>query len=171
MELLIVRHAIAFERNARRWPDDGERPLSPRGLTRARRAAAGLQRLAVRPTRVLASPLVRTRQTATILTQLAGWPRATDCALLLPGAAPEALLEELARLRDRRIALVGHQPDLGRLLALCLSGSTSDAAFELRKMGVALVAFRGTARAGRGELHWLAPPRLLRAAGGPLLRR
>jgi phosphohistidine phosphatase SixA len=30
MELLIVRHAIAFERNTRRWPDDAERPLSDR---------------------------------------------------------------------------------------------------------------------------------------------
>ncbi len=40
MELLIVRHAIAFERNAKRWPDDAERPLSP--LMRASRAATSL---------------------------------------------------------------------------------------------------------------------------------
>jgi phosphohistidine phosphatase SixA len=40
MELLIVRHAIAFEVDARRWPDDGERPLSPRA-----------QRARVRPLR------------------------------------------------------------------------------------------------------------------------
>ena len=76
MELLIVRHAIACEGDAKRWPDDGARPLSPRGVLRARRAAAGLKKLAVRPVRVLVSPLVRTQQTAAILTQYAGWPRA-----------------------------------------------------------------------------------------------
>jgi phosphohistidine phosphatase len=166
MELLLVRHAIAFEHNARRWPDDGQRPLSPRGVTRARRAAAGLRRIAPRPTRVLTSPLERTRQTAAILTQLAGWPQALVSPLLLPGASPEALLAELARLRDRRVAVVGHQPDLGRLLAVCVSGSPGTAAFELRKMGVALVAFPGATRAGRGELLWLVPPRLLRATRG-----
>jgi phosphohistidine phosphatase len=69
MELLIVRHAIACERDTRRWPDDGARPLSPRGVVRARRAAAGLKKLELRPVRVLASPLVRTQQTAAILTQ------------------------------------------------------------------------------------------------------
>lgn len=165
MELLIVRHAIAFERNDRRWPDDGARPLSPRGVSRARRAAAGLRRMTERPTRVLTSPLERARQTAAILTAQAGWPRAVESALLLPGAPPEALLGALARLRERRVAVVGHQPDLGRLLAACLAGNAG--AFELRKMGVALVAFPAAARAGLGELLWLVPPRLLRAARMP----
>jgi phosphohistidine phosphatase len=163
MELLIVRHAIAFERTAKRWPDDGARPLSPRGVIRARRAAAGLKKLAVRPVRVLASPLERARQTAAILAQYAGWPRALPCPLLLPGSSPQELLALLARTRGQRLAVVGHQPDLGRLLAACLPGSVSSAGFELRKMAVALVAFRGAPRAGQGELHWLVPPKLLRA--------
>src|SRR5581483_896815 len=57
MELLIVRHAIAFERDRRRWPEDSERPLSPAGIRRARRAAAGLKELIAAPERVLTSPL------------------------------------------------------------------------------------------------------------------
>ena len=99
MELLIVRHAIAFERDAKRWPDDGARPLSPRGVMRARRAAAGLKKLAVRPVRVFASPLERTRQTAAILAQYASWPKALACPLLLPGSSPHELLALLARTR------------------------------------------------------------------------
>jgi phosphohistidine phosphatase len=165
MELLIVRHAIACELNAKRWPDDGARPLSPRGALRARRAAAGLKKLGLRPVRVLASPLERTRQTAAILTQYAGWPRAIPCPLLLPGGSPQALLALLARTRGRRVAVVGHQPDLGRLIATCLPGSAVGAAFELRKMAAALIAFPGSPRAGRGELCWLVPPKLLRAVG------
>jgi phosphohistidine phosphatase len=162
MELLIVRHAIAFERDEKRWPDDGARPLSPRGVMRARRAAAGLKRLAVRPAHVLASPLERTQQTAAILTQYAGWPKALPCAQLLPGVSPQELLAVLARTRGQWLAVVGHQPDLGRLIAVCLPGSAGSAAFELRKMAVALIAFAGAPRASQGELRWLVPPKLLR---------
>ena len=168
MELLLVRHAIAFEHNAKRWPDDGERPLSPRGMLRARHAAAGLKRIGLPPAQVLASPLLRTQQTAAILTQFAGWPKATSCPQLLPGGSPQELLALLTRAHptrthEWRIAVIGHQPDLGRLLGACLPGNAGGAAFEFRKMGVALIAFHGAPRAGHGELRWLVPPRLLRA--------
>lgn len=163
MELLVVRHAIAFDRNARRWPDDAGRPLSPHGVARARKAALGLKRLTPRPARVLVSPLRRARETAALLTRFAGWPEATPCVQLLPGASPEALLALLARTRERRLAVVGHQPGVGRLLAACLRGGEG-AGFELRKMGVALLSFLGSARAGRGRLIWLLPPKMLRAA-------
>ncbi len=163
MELLIVRHAIACERDAKRWPDDGARPLSTRGVMRARRAAAGLRKLGLRPVRVLASPLERTRQTAAVLTQYAAWPRAVPCAQLLPGRSPQELLAVLEGTRGKRVAIIGHQPDLSRLIAACLPGNPSSGAFELRKMSVALVTFQGAPRAGQGELRWLIPPRILRA--------
>jgi phosphohistidine phosphatase len=164
MELLIVRHAIAHERDARRWPDDGERPLSPEGMARAHKAAAGIRRLVKRPARVLVSPLLRARQTATILTESAGWPKAAECAALAPGTAPETLLAALRRMPDARIALVGHEPGLGRLMALSLPGSTGAAAFHFRKMGAALLTFQGAARAGGARLDWLVPAKVLRAA-------
>src|SRR5690349_4586538 len=120
MDLLIVRHAIAFERNARRWRDDGERPLSPEGMVRARKAAAGLKQVAERPQCVLASPLVRAKQTAAILTEFAGWPKAMECPALAPDASPEEVFTALAARKEKTVAVVGHQPGLGRLLATCL---------------------------------------------------
>jgi len=164
MELLIVRHAIAFEADAKRWPDDGERPLSPQGVARARKAAAGLKQLVRAPGRVLTSPLIRARQTAAILTQAAGWPKARDCAELAPGSSPEALLAVLKRMPETRIAVVGHEPGLGRLLAVSLPGSPAAQGFRLRKMGAALLAFQGAARERGGRLVWLVPARVLRAA-------
>jgi phosphohistidine phosphatase len=163
MELLLVRHAIAFERDPKRWRDDRERPLSPRGSARARKAAAGLKRLTQSPARVLTSPLLRTRQTAAILTQVAGWPQAVPAEQLSPGTRPEELLAWLARTGAARVAAVGHEPDLGGLLATCL-GTGKPAALSFKKMGVALVSFRGAARAGGGRLVWFASPRVLRAA-------
>ena len=130
---------------------------------RARQAAAGLRKLGLRPQRVLVSPLERTRQTAAILTQYAAWPKAISCPQLLPGGSPQGLLALLARTRGQRLAVIGHQPDLGRLIAVCLAGNPGSSAFEMRKMALALIAFPGTPRAGQGELHWLVPPKLLRA--------
>jgi phosphohistidine phosphatase len=164
MELLIVRHAIAFERDARRWPDDVERPLSPQGAARARKAAAGLKQLSRAPARVLASPLVRARQTAAILTEVAGWPRATVCHELAPGGSPEELLAVLKRMSEARIAVVGHEPGLGRLLVVSLPGSAGAQGFRFRKMGAALLTFRSSARAGGARLEWLVPAKVLRAA-------
>jgi len=166
MELIIVRHAIAFERSASRWPDDGERPLSPRGVQRARQAAAGLKVLAPRPARVLTSPLLRARQTAALLAQVAHWPAAAVCPQLDPAAAPQGLLTLLARARHTRVAVIGHEPHVSRLLAACLCGAADGAAFRFKKMGAALVMFRGPPQSGRGRLVWLLPPRALRAARG-----
>ena len=158
-----MRHAIALARDAHRWPDDEDRPLSARGIARARRAALGLKAICARPTRVFASPLLRATQTAAILTRSAGWPRATECRQLLPGVPPRELVAFLGRSREERVAVVGHEPGLGNLLTACLPGSVTTAAFSLRKMGVALLEFPGVARLGGGELQWFLPPRILRA--------
>lgn len=163
MDLIIVRHAIAFGRDPKRWPDDRARPLTPEGITRARRAAKGLERLLERPQSLLTSPLTRAKQTAEILTQVAKWPAAVECAALSPKESPEAVLEALRSQRHKTIAVVGHQPELGELLAACMPGPAQARAFELRKFGVALLTFDGVPRAGQATLRCLLAPRLLRA--------
>jgi phosphohistidine phosphatase SixA len=84
-------------------------------------------------------------------------------AQLSPGTAPQELLAWLARAGGGRIAAVGHEPELSALLAVCLA-SEKPAALGFKKMGIALVRFRGAARPGGGRLVWFASPRVLRAA-------
>lgn len=163
MDLLIVRHAIAFERDRNRWRDDAERPLSPAGIRRARQAASGLKRFTKAPRRLLTSPLTRAAQTAQILTDFAGWPAAEQVPELAPEAPPSAVLRLLAHERGALVAVVGHQPGLGHLLAACLLGEGAEFAVEMKKNAVACVSFDGAPRPGRGALHWLATPRMLRA--------
>lgn len=162
MDLLIIRHAIAFERDRNRWREDADRPLSPAGVRRARKAAAGLKELTRRPQRLLTSPLVRARQTAQILTHSAGWPEAEECPQLSPGEPALAVLALLAKGRGKLTAVVGHQPGLGHLLAACLLGGGS-LPVEMKKNAVACVSFEGAPRAGHAALKWLATPRMLRA--------
>src|SRR6202051_3645758 len=152
MELLIVRHAIAFERDRRRWRDDGARPLSPAGIRQSRKAAAGLKELGKAPDLLLTSPLVRARQTAQILTAVAGWPQAEEAPELSPGGAPLAVLTLLGQKHGKVVAVVGHEPGLGALLTVCLLGDDGAMAIEMKKNAVACVSFDGSPRAGRAVL-------------------
>lgn len=137
--------------------------MSPEGIRRARKAAAGLKHLDDVPDRVLTSPLVRARQTARILTEIAGWPEPEECRELCPGEPPGALLMRLRQQRDSLVAVVGHQPGLGLLLAASLLGDVGPVPIELKKNAVACVSFKGAPRSGTGTLRWLATPRMLRA--------
>jgi phosphohistidine phosphatase len=163
MDLLIVRHAIAFDRDPHRWHDDADRPLSPAGIRRARKAAAGLKKLTPRPQRLFSSPLLRAKQTAQILTQLAGWPAAEEMPELSPGEPALAVLDLLSRDRSKLTAVVGHQPELGHLLGACLLGGGGALPIEMKKNAVACVSFSGRPRAGHAALSWLATPKMLRA--------
>src|SRR5579871_5762648 len=121
-------------------------------------SASALHHLFPPPDRLLTSPLVRAKQTAEILRDVAGWPPATELAELAPGAEIASILRALGRERCRTAAVVGHQPSLGRLLTACLLGDGS-LAVELKKNAVACVSFKGAPRAGQGTLRWLATPR------------
>jgi phosphohistidine phosphatase len=162
MELLIIRHAIAFERDLQRWADDALRPLSPLGIRRSRQAAAGLKALCEAPDHLLTSPLTRARETARILTEVAGWPRADIAPELKPGEGAAAVLTLLANDRSKRIAIVSHQPDLSALITACLRNDGTTLPIEMKKNAVACLSFKGRAQLGGAVLNWLATPRLLR---------
>ena len=163
MRIYLIRHAPAFERDPKRWPDDTLRPLTPEGTKKFREAAAGLARLAENVTCVLMSPLARARQTAEILTAVTQWPRAKEVPELAPGHAPERVL---AVVRDQAVdglALVGHEPGLSKLLAVMVTGADGRMECELKKGGAACVTFSSAVRAGHARLEWLITPKALRA--------
>jgi phosphohistidine phosphatase len=111
----------------------------------------------------LTSPLVRAKQTAQILTDVAGWPEAEEVPELSPGEPALAVLELLGKDRSKLTAVVGHQPGLGHLLAACLLGGGGSLPIEMKKNAVACVSFEGRPRAGHAALEWLATPKMLRA--------
>ena len=118
----LVRHGIAEERGPG-WPDDTLRPLTQRGKSRFSRAAVGFAQLEGPPDRILTSPLVRARQTAELLSLAADGAPVETIDALSPGEKPAALFAKLRRLKADRIALVGHEPDLGGVAAVLLGAS------------------------------------------------
>jgi len=162
MELLIIRHAVAVERGTP-GIEETERPLTEKGRKRFEQAAAGLARLDDPPNALWTSPLLRARQTAEIVG--AAWQKRHGRSAprlhvepSLAGGDPEDLLRALAGRKERRIALVGHEPHLSGFLARLL-GATDAAAVTFRKGGAALVDVPGE---GKPRLLWFLPPRVFR---------
>lgn len=161
IELYLVRHAVAAPRGPE-FPDDRVRPLTPEGIARWRRAVAGLRALDVEIDLVLASPLARARQTADLLAAgLPDPPPVDEVPALAPGGDPGAVVREIARAgrRHRRLALVGHEPDLGELTARLLAARGTVA---FKKGAVCRVDVHVAAPGGPGLLRWFLPPRVLR---------
>jgi len=159
-ELYLVRHAIAAERGEE-WPDDTKRPLTERGIQRFREAAAGLKALDARIDEIFTSPLVRAKQTADLLAAaLQPKPSVKLLSELAPGHSASAVMVQLEKVaKRRRIALVGHEPDLGQLAAYLLGGKRP---LPFRKGGICRIDVEGLASTRGGSLIWFIPPRVLR---------
>ena len=159
-DIYIVRHAIAADRGEE-WPDDTKRPLTDTGITRFKEAVSGLAWLGVEIDEIFTSPLVRARQTATILAHgLGNKTSVKTLEALAPGHSPRQVMNELSGMAKRhRIALVGHEPGLGELAAHLLGSSR---ALPFKKGGVCYIAIQGLTSRRPGELGWFLPPKVLR---------
>lgn len=161
--LYLIRHAIAAERGPK-YPDDNLRPLTSRGIDKMREAARGFASLDPGIEVIVTSPLVRARHTSEIvLAELAPAPAHEVLEELAPGHSPADLAEALDRYQSKStIALVGHEPDLGRFAAW-LIGSNKPIPFK--KGGMACFEIADLRPGRTSTLVWLATPRMLRALG------
>jgi phosphohistidine phosphatase len=165
VDVYLIRHAIAEERDPVRWPDDSKRPLTAEGEARFCSAARGLRRLASAPDVVLASPYARAWRTAELLQEEADWPAPARAQELEP-SFPHAAVELLQGHAGRSIALVGHEPHLSELASLLVSGDEHALRLELKKGGTVLLEFDGRPAAGSAVLRWSASPKILRLLDG-----
>jgi phosphohistidine phosphatase len=158
VEIYLVRHAIAADRDAVRWPDDSRRPLTKEGAARFRIAARGLSVLVPSVERVLSSPYPRAWQTAEILREEVRWPEPEPCSELAAVAMPAEVVPVIERMASS-VALVGHEPMLSMLASLLLTGDAAGASLELKKGGV---VFLESGASGGARLRWSASPKILR---------
>jgi phosphohistidine phosphatase len=163
LDIYLVRHAAAFDRDPDRWSDDSRRPLTPKGEEEFRLAARGLARLVSRVDAVLSSPYERAWRTAQILSELDSWPVTEASPVLEPTLPPEKAAHELLSCSGAEsIAVVGHRPGLHELAAYLLTGESDGLKIGIEKGGVVCVGFDGPVEPGVGELRWLLTPEFLR---------
>jgi len=117
MDLILWRHA-----EAEAGSPDSARKLTGHGLEQARRIAAWLKPRLPGNCEILVSPAARAQQTA----QALGMAFTTTPAVGTDAAPVDVIAA--AGWPARRVAtlIVGHQPTLGRLAALLLSGAEAD---------------------------------------------
>ncbi|MAQ15695.1 MAG: phosphohistidine phosphatase SixA [Sandaracinus sp.] len=156
LELLIVRHAIAVDREAG-W-EDADRPLTLKGVARLEKAVAGLTRHGVALDRILVSPWRRAQETAERLAVLLDRGEVVTTEELARAPRKE-LLRELRS--GERVAVVGHEPWLGELCAwLCTGKRELGSHFAMKKAGAATLF--GDAAPGGMALTAFLPPKVLR---------
>jgi phosphohistidine phosphatase len=164
MQLYIVRHGIAIDREDSKCPPEADRYLTEEGVERTKQVAEAVAALGIHADLMFSSPYVRAMQTAAIFASELEYSkqkiRRTDS--LLPGAEPGAFLRELAREKDVSTVLCfGHAPHVDGLLAAAVGASRHIT--SMKKAGVALVELKRLSPPN-GQLVWLITPKLMRKA-------
>ena len=114
---------------------------------------------------LVASPLVRAQETAEIVREAYAMDRVDTAAELEPQRPLDDVMAGLARFQSDVVAIVGHEPQLSRLITYMLAG-IDRSGVPLKKGGVCLLEFDGRPRANAGELLWAVRPSMLRDLGG-----
>jgi phosphohistidine phosphatase len=162
LELYLIRHGIAEERGPQ-WPDDTKRPLTAKGIAALKQEAKALANLDVTFDLIISSPLTRTRQTADVFSaRLSGKPTVVLSDALTPAGTSEAVVQEIASEAHKgRVALVGHEPNIGELCAHLIGASSP---IEFKKGAICRIDVEALPPKGFGQLRWFLPPRILKAA-------
>jgi phosphohistidine phosphatase len=157
MELYFLRHGDAGTPPGWKGTDE-QRPLSREGAARMRREAKAIARLRLPLEAILASPLLRARQTAEIVARAVGLRDGVSVdERLRPGFGKGELEQILIAHRViRGLMLVGHEPDFSRVISAWTGGGR----VEMQKGSLARVDLP-TLAPGAGVLAWLLPPGVL----------
>lgn len=139
-DLIIWRHA-----DAEFSEPDMDRKLTRKGKKQASRMGAWLDQQLPENCKILCSPAQRALQTVEGLGR-----KYKICNALAPDAGVEAAFELCqSEQQSKALLLVGHQPTLGQLVSLFLTGSASD--WTLRKGSIVWLAERRPEEGEGGE--------------------
>ncbi|MEW6509534.1 MAG: phosphohistidine phosphatase SixA [Bacteroidota bacterium] len=162
MNLYLVRHGEAAPLGGT-VQRDADRPLTQRGEKDVATIAGALAAVDGEPALILTSPLARAMQTARIIATVMKVPpeiRATEN--LSPGFRPKALLAELTGLGAvKGVIAVGHQPDLGGLIAY-LVAEGSYVGLSIPPGAAACVVLGDSLAPGDTVLRWLLTADMVR---------
>ncbi len=161
MDLYILRHAIAVERDAQGIKNDFDRPLTSEGEQKLRRITKAMRNLQLSFDVIVSSPCVRARETAEIVAAAFALRKKLQMrdSLGVDGN-PRELIAEMQHLGPpvSSLLLVGHEPFLSSLISLLVTG-TIRSRITLKKGGLCRLSV-DTLKIGRcARLEWLLTPR------------
>ena len=161
-EIYLVRHGLAGQFGD--YEDDSRRPLTEDGQKKTRKVAQRLRDLGLHFDRIYTSPYERADQTAQILQSVLPSSQSIErWDTLQPDGDMTRSIDRLSDDREagRRVAIVGHEPDLSQLAETLVFGTVQER-LVLKKAGIiGLMAPIEGELVGQCQLFWLVPPRLL----------
>jgi phosphohistidine phosphatase len=159
MQLFVIRHAVAEA--AAPGEDDANRQLTDEGEKKLKKVVRGMRALDMSFARILTSPWARAMRTAELLKPICDKaPIATE---LLTQPPRSELLAQIAELGED-VAVVGHEPWLGQLVAWLAFGDTRHGeAIVFQKAGV--VWMEGSVIPHGMVVRAVLPPKFLREVG------
>lgn len=167
MNLYIVRHAIAEDRDEAVYPDDSLRPLTSKGKKKMVKIAKNLKGMGVHIDLILTSPYVRAQNTAKIVHKAFSLKKkqlAFSDHLTPAGSAQDLIAEINEKYSVENLMLVGHEPYLSELIAMLVAGDTS-ASIVMKKGGVCRLSIDTLAYERCATLEWLLAPTQLTRMG------
>jgi phosphohistidine phosphatase len=161
MNLYLLRHGIAVEPGTPGYEKDSDRPLTAKGEDRLRETARAMEKLELSFDLILSSPFLRAKQTAEIIaTNLRLRNKLAFSNELIPSGNPQLLIQQLNGFRPgpENVLLVGHEPHLGRFVALLSAGNTS-LEIDFKKGGLCKLEAEFLLYGRCAKLAWLLTPR------------
>ena len=162
MDLYILRHAIAEERDSVKYPDDSRRPLTPKGIKRMQRVAEGMLSLGLSFDVIYTSPFARAKKTAQIVADAFGvHNKLRETETLATDGDPKELIKLINSGKDEfeSVLIVGHEPYLSELISLLLAGD-DHLMITMKKGGLCKLHIGTLKHAKCASLEWLLPPSL-----------
>jgi phosphohistidine phosphatase len=168
MNVFVLRHGIAAERNPHRYPNDADRPLVEEGERKTRKAAKAMKALGLSFGRLLSSPYARARQTAEIVAEGLDCTDVLDlCDALSPKGDSRGVVAAIKRIHPvpKDILLVGHEPNLSELISFLISGNAG-ASVLMKKGGLCKLNCQSLHAGPCATLEWLLTPKQLSLIAG-----
>jgi phosphohistidine phosphatase len=167
VDVILIRHAEAGDRDAAQYPNDDLRPITAEGRRKQSAFARVMKQMGIRFSFLVTSPLERAVQTAEVVDEVFGHKDAPTLSDALGNACtPPSVLKVLAKFPpDATVAMVGHEPALSRVAAAFIAPG-GEAHIELKKSGVIGIGFPGLPELGRGTLLYHLKPGHLKKLKG-----
>ena len=165
MELYLLRHGLAVEHGTPGFAEDSARPLTPKGRRQLRKIAAAMKQLDLDLDLIMSSPLPRAKQTAEIVAaRLKLKKRLKFSNALAPGGDPAILFRQLERTKPapEKLLLVGHEPDLSRLISRLVTGGVQ-LQMDFKKGGLCKLDAEKLHAGKCAALLWLLTPKQMKA--------
>jgi phosphohistidine phosphatase len=130
VKLFFIRHAKAVDRMD--WlKDDMLRPLSDKGVASSKSIFKALSKIYEAPDLVISSEATRARETAESFMKYFPSSKFQKSSLLNPGASCESIRNLIAQNSSvDSVALVGHEPDFGRIVSELISAGGCEIDFK-----------------------------------------